>query len=180
MEKEFIEKIRLEKIKGNSQEVLKLYNLYFKVRNKHLPINEFHIKLATDFLDIIIERNKLDISKSNQIYLDYWAAIEEISTIGNRSLSQYLKNVKSLKLFKLSNRMPWGIHEGETLNEIMITKAGYILRCILHFEHFAIEDSYFLLDYIQTYPEYLKAIEVNKIKQLVIESWQIDDNFWEQ
>lgn len=180
MEQEFIQKLKIANKNGNIQEAKKLYSLYFKIRNPYLPISEIQKQIVDDYLEFIVKTNGLDISESNKLYLEYWDAIEAISTNlhNRRPLSQYLKNVKALKIFKLTDSFHWGKHEGEKVNDVMFSQAGYILQCIINFEHFAIENSFFLVGYIQDYPQYLKAIETNLIKQLVIRNWNIDENFW--
>jgi len=152
MIEQFLDALQKQK-KENLHSLYKLFDNYLKIpdgleRNKLLLST-----LTSEYIDLMIDYNDLDIS------------------VGNDNYNENRENGKNLRLYKFTNQIKWGKHSGKLFSELINGNERYILWAIINIENFIIENSFFLINYIRADTNYLKALEINLIKQYALEKY---------
>lgn len=126
-------------------------------------------EIEDDYLQLIIKFHNLDISKDNPIY----KKIEKF----NR------KEENQLKIYYMNDILSFGEHSGKRIAEVISyeAKPTLLLSYIEKYDFFAIDNMYFLFpDIKKNEEEFLKALEINLLKQLFINIQREESDFsWE-
>lgn len=143
--------------KQKKENLHSLYNLF----DKYLPVyNQFETNkqkvnlLVHEYISLMIEFHELDIS------------------VGNDSYDEYRSNAKELRLFRFTDTITWGKHSNKKFSELINRNERYILWAIINLDFFIIENTFFLTNYIRKDNNYLRAIEVNLLKQYALEKYE--------
>jgi tetratricopeptide (TPR) repeat protein len=85
------------------------------------------------------------------------------------------ENVNKLMQYQSDDAIDFGNYEAEVLSAIIKKDPHYVLWGIINLDHFSINNSLFLNGQIKAEPDYLFALEINLIKELIIEAWWYPD-----
>lgn len=140
---EIIEKKRQEHL----EELLNLFFVFSKTHHSKQP-NKIALESVTyQFVELMISNYEWDISTTN---IDF---------------GEVMSFAYKIRVYKNSEIVPFGQYKGEIFTDVIQKNQNYVLWLILNREFFSIENSFFLHSYIQTHSDYLKAFEINLLKQ---------------
>lgn len=157
-----------------------LYDLYLSILNLSLDLHDLSDlqEIEDEYIKIVISLFDLNISETNPIFkrLDKTKQLINNKLENNEALSEYEDNVRKLLVYKTFYTVSWGQYAGNDLASIINDDQEYLLWCIINLEHFSIDNAVFLIRSFQNETQYLAALEINLIKQLILEKWGDDDN----
>jgi len=161
---------------GNYEIAKKHFDLYLNEIYENLGLSNlgYFIVVSDDYIDLICKSIPLNISETNPIYKDLdEGKLLSYKKIANReALSEHEDNIQKLEEYSILGDVLWGNYSGLEISEIIKKDPEYILWCIINLEHFAIDNVAFVLPNIRNEPTYITALEINMIKQLIIEKYK--------
>ncbi len=166
---------------GNLLAIKWLFEIYFEINKDIIFVNvDEYNEIASEYIDFVIKYHRLNITHTNPIFIkldNTKKSIENKIKIGE-ILSDYEDDVRKLIHYKSFYTIHWGINSGKSISEILINNPEYFLWSVVNLVHFSIDNNiFFMLHYFDVDSNYLKAIEINLIKHLIIEKWGTDDDF---
>lgn len=97
---------------------------------------------------------------------NYWGVIEPMP------FTQSELNVVKLIQYQGEYKIGFGKYNGESINNIIEINPDFILFCIIFLEHFSVSNYLLMNRNLSCSKMYLKAIEINLIKTILIEKWK--------
>lgn len=97
---------------------------------------------------------------------NYWEVIEPMP------FTQSELNVVKLIQYQGEYKIGFGKYNGESINNIIEINPDFIPSCIIFLEHFSVSNSLLINRKLSCSKMYLKAIEINLIKTILIEKWK--------
>ena len=119
-----------------------------------------------------IHYKRLSILKTD--YLD--------KTSKGEPLTEDEENINKLMKYQIHYHLGFGIYEGWTLQEIIETDSAYINWCVVNLYHFCIDSVLFLEKNLKREDNYIEALEINLIKNELLEDWaenEQEDESWD-
>jgi len=175
---ELLDTIKQKKREGNLAAVKFLFDIYFGSKNftDHRS-TDLQYELSNEYVDFLVKFNNLNISPTNPIFvkLDSIKKSIEKKIKTGEMLSEEEIDIKKLILYQPFYNMHWGTYSGKLISDIFNEDAMYLLWCIINLNHFSTSNTLFLVKYIRNHQDYLKAMEINLIKHLIIEKWGTDN-----
>ena len=170
----FLSALRLKYKEGDFFAIKFLFEMYFELNlNSSETLNE-HNEISKIYIDFLVNINSINVSKTNPIYkkLEETKLIVREKLISKEPLTDLENDLQKLIVYKPFYIVHWGFHSGDSLSNIFIKNPCYVLWCIINLEHFAVENVIFYkLKFLSKSSEYIKALEVNYVKLLIIEKW---------
>lgn len=127
------------------------------------------------FTSLISKLNNIDISPKNELYIQLNETKNKIKYLNEYDMTDYQCNVKKLKKYFVWDNIHWGKYSGSKISDILDTDADYILWCIVNLGHFTLMGSFFLMKNARNNSLLLKAVEINEIKKLIADEWEISN-----
>ena len=166
--------------RGNLAGLEYLFGMYFEI-NKNVDFEDLenYSEIIKEYLDFIVLKNNLNISETNPVFIEYERTKQKIEErqVSAEGFSEYENDVRKLIIYKQSYIVHWGINRGKSIVEILDRNPEYLIWCVVNLHHFSIDSNiFFRIHYYSDDSQYIKAIEINLIKHLIIEKWGTDDD----
>lgn len=153
-------------------------------------------KKCIEFYKPLLGSNVLLDQEDIDIYLFSILRLNDVKEIIDTNHSKYIHfrdlrklndnhhDIFKLKCYQNYSKFGFGKYQGRTLIDVVKENPSYILWCIIKLYHFAIPNFYFADSILETDTLYLKSLEINLIKNLLItdlNNEQIEsDNMFEE
>lgn len=157
-----------------------LFELFDEIEEKIHPtilnFSDFDIFFVDKFIDVLTKSNRINISPTNKYYIQVDNTKNEIKSINESVLTNYQLNVRKLKKYNEWDYIHWGKYSEKKISDILNIDPNYILWSIINLEHFALSGTFFLMKRIRHNSLLLKGLEINEIKKIIIDKWEVSTN----
>ena len=120
------------------------------------------------------ENGNVDLSENNAFYTTLVELVESQQRKCLEAVEQSEDELNASKLIKYcaDYKIGFGKYAGYTVGEVLETEPHYLLWCIINLYHFAISNWIMMNKVFLKDELYLKALEINLLKNKLIEKWE--------
>lgn len=177
----FLELYKFDQKQSNVTESIndRLSKIYYG-----LALNSYKLAQYKDVLSYLDLAASLTTHSYFEIYFLSILLNHDNSTVIGRDNNHYVKlsNLINnaprsrgfIKLYFLTDVLRFGKYASKSINEILIIDPNYLIFLILKNNHFAVFNKFFLSEQVKSSPDYYKALEINIIKQELINDYNLD------